>query len=48
MKKNYIKPFVEMIEFHPSEKIMDVGDPGIGGPGFGNESVPDDFDWDDF
>ena len=47
MKKAYIKPFIEMIELHPAEDIMD--DPGIGGPGFGDESVPgDDFNWDDF
>lgn len=46
MKKNYIKPFVEMIEFQPKDMIMDdVNIPGIGG-GI-TESIPTGEEWED-
>jgi hypothetical protein len=45
MKKSYIKPFAEMIDFKLDESIMD----GLDGPIGGEETVPDSgFDWDDF
>lgn len=44
MKKNYIKPYVEMVEFVTKENIMDIdlGEGEDGDIGF-QESVPDEF-----
>ena len=41
MKKSYVKPCAEIIEFQPEDEIMDeIGLPGVGGSGGVTESIP--------
>ena len=48
MKKQYTKPFAELINFDAREAVMNDdfvmnGDIDLDGPGFGEMSVPDEW-----